>query len=72
MPNSRNYTSFILEDIESIKNFIGQISNEMLEYIEHNSSSKYVLFYKHLTHSDLAKTLIEYIDNNKKITGDNC
>lgn len=54
MPIGKNYTSFILDEINKITNFVGQISTEMLDYIEHNSSSKFVLFYKTITHSDLA------------------
>lgn len=54
MPIGHNYTSFILESLDKITNFIGQISSEMLEYIENNKNSKFVLFYKTLTHSDLA------------------
>ncbi len=54
MPNGRNYTSFILDNLDRITNFVGQISSEMLEYIENNNNSRFVLFYKTLTHSDLA------------------
>lgn len=54
MPNGKNYTSFILKDLDKITNFVGQISIEMLNYIEKNTQSKFVLFYKNLTHSDLA------------------
>lgn len=54
MPIGKNYTSFILDEINKITNFVGQISTEMLDYIEQNSSSRFVLFYKTMTHSDLA------------------
>ena len=54
MPNGRNYTSFILDNKDKILNFVGQISTEMLDYIEQNAQSQFVLFYKTLTHSDLA------------------
>lgn len=54
MPNSKSYTSFILTDKEQIKNFVGQISNEMFDYIENHTKSNFVLFYKNITHSDLA------------------
>lgn len=54
MPNGRNYTSFILDDKNKILNFVGQISTEMFDYIEQNIESRFVLFYKTLTHSDLA------------------
>ncbi len=48
------YTNFILEDQDTIRDFVGPISPEMYEYIDQHQSSKFVLFYKHLTHSDLA------------------
>lgn len=54
MPNGRNYTSFILDGKNKILNFVGQISTEMFDYIEQNIESRFVLFYKTLTHSDLA------------------
>ena len=55
MPAGKSYTSFILEDQNTIIDFIGQISTEMYDYIEeHQRDSRFVLFYKHLTHSDLA------------------
>lgn len=55
MPAGKNYTSFILEDQNTIIDFVGQISSEMYDYIESKQDkSKFVLFYKHLTHSDLA------------------
>ena len=53
MPNGRNYTSFILNDRDKIESFIGHISNEMLDYINSKPNSRFVLFYKYLTHSDL-------------------
>ena len=73
----KDYVNFILEDIDSIKNFIGEISNEMLEYIVNHPKSKFILFYKYLTHSDLAtfgkatrpnsldKNLLYYIDEKE-------
>lgn len=76
MPKGQDYTSFILDDINKITNFIGQISTEMLDYIEQNNTSSYVLFYKTMTHSDLAtfgkalhvnshnKNLLYYISTN--------
>lgn len=55
MPAGKGYTSFILEDQNTISDFVGQISSEMQDYIDNNqTNSKFVLFYKHLTHSDLA------------------
>lgn len=54
MPNGSNYTSFILDNKDKILSFVGQISTEMLDYIEQNTQSQFILFYKTLTHSDLA------------------
>ncbi len=55
MPVGRNYTSFILDDQNKIIDFVGQISGDMYDYIESKqANSKFILFYKHLTHSDLA------------------
>ncbi|MCR8966247.1 HNH endonuclease signature motif containing protein [Mycoplasma zalophidermidis] len=50
----KKYTSFILDKNEKILDFVGQISNEMYEYINEHNESKFILFYKYLTHSDLA------------------
>lgn len=50
----KDYVNFIIFDNNNIKNFIASISNEMFNYISDNSSSRFVLFYKYLTHSDLA------------------
>lgn len=52
--NGKNYINFLLDDIDKIKNFVAEISSEMFDYINQNSSSDFVLFYKYLTHSDLA------------------
>ena len=54
MPNGKNYTSFILTDRDAVKSFVGQMSSEMLDYIENHTHSEFILFYKHITHSDLA------------------
>lgn len=50
----RNEDSFILDDNEKCKNFIAPISNNMYEYMESRPNSKFIVFYKYLTHSDLA------------------
>ena len=54
MPNSRDYVNFILADREKICEFVEKISYEMFQYINTKKESKFVLFYKYLTHSDLA------------------
>lgn len=54
MPQGKNYTSFILEEKNSIINFVAKVSTEMFDYIQSHEKSKYVLFYKYITHSDLA------------------
>lgn len=45
--------SFIIEDINKIREFLLTSNKEMYEYVC-NSASKFVLFYKYLTHSDIA------------------
>lgn len=51
---SRNEDSFILENNEQCKNFIAPISNKIHEYMQTKTNSKFIIFYKYLTHSDLA------------------
>ena len=53
MAHGRDYINFILEDRDKIKDFVAKVSAQMFDYINANSSSKFVLFYKALTHSDL-------------------
>ena len=53
MAHGKDYVSFILEDIDDIKSFVAKISSTMFDYINENKQSKYILFYKYLTHSDL-------------------
>lgn len=50
----KNEDSFILDNNDQCKNFIAPISNNMYEYMESRPNSKFVVFYKYLTHSDLA------------------
>lgn len=69
-----DYVSFILDNNTEIENFIAGVSNEMYEYVHARNSSRFILFYKYLTHSDLAtfgkatrpnshdKNLLYYID----------
>lgn len=76
----KDYVNFILEDRESIKNFIAKISSRMFEYINSKNNSKFVLFYKYLTHSDIAtfgkatkvnshdKNLLYYIKTEEMIS----
>lgn len=72
-----DYVSFILENNTEIENFIAGVSNEMYEYVHARNSSRFILFYKYLTHSDLAtfgkatkpnshdKNLLYYIDEEE-------
>jgi len=73
----KKYVNFLLDDTDKIKDFISEISTEMYDYIDNNNSSKFVLFYKYITHSDLAtfgkatrvnsldKNLLYYIDEQE-------
>lgn len=73
----KEYVNFLLEERDRIEEFIAEISAEMLEYMEGKKDSKFVLFYKYLTHSDLAtfgkatkvnsleKNLLYYINTNE-------
>lgn len=75
--NGKDYVNFLLNDIDKIKDFVAEISGEMFDYINQHSSSTFVLFYKYLTHSDLAtfgkatrpnsldKNLLYYIDESE-------
>ncbi len=54
MARSKDYVSVIVEDYEKISEFIGQISSDMYEYVSEAKDSRFVMFYKYLTHSDLA------------------
>ena len=55
MPRGNNYLSFILTDTNKITDFINKISSQMSDYIkEHSKESDFVVFYKTLTHSDIA------------------
>lgn len=72
-----DYVSFILDNNTEIENFIAGVSNEMYEYVHARNSSRFILFYKYLTHSDLAtfgkatkpnshdKNLLYYIDEEE-------
>ena len=75
----KGYVNFLLEEREKIEEFIAGISSEMFDYIAEKSNSKFVLFYKYLTHSDLAtfgkatkvnsldKNLLYYIDTSEMV-----
>lgn len=79
MIKGKDYVSFILEDNDEIKNFVAKISSTMFEHINANPKSTFYLFYKYLTHSDLAtfgksthpqtwdKNLLYYIDTDAMI-----
>ena len=54
MARSKDYVSVIVEEYEKISEFIGQISSDMYEYVSEAKDSRFVMFYKYLTHSDLA------------------
>ena len=53
MAHGKDYINFILEDRDKVKDFVAKISSQMFDYINSHSGSKFVLFYKGLTHSDL-------------------
>lgn len=54
MSQGKDYTSFIVEDRNNLVNFIAKVSTEMFDYIQNKSNSQFILFYKYITHSDLA------------------
>ena len=74
-----DYVSFIIDDNEDIENFIAGISSQMFDYIQSHKTSRFVLFYKYLTHSDLAtfgkstrpntlgKNLLYYINEKEMV-----
>jgi len=49
-----NEDSFIIDDNDKCKDFIAHISTNMYDYMETKKGSRFVVFYKYLTHSDLA------------------
>lgn len=51
---AKNMDSFILNEKNKISDFIAKISYDMYNYIQSKINSKFVMFYKYLTHSDLA------------------
>lgn len=79
MPQGKDYISFIVKDIDLIKDFIAKINSKMLDYIISHPNSKFILFYKNLTHSDLptfgkatrinelSKNLLYYINENEML-----
>lgn len=50
----KNEYSFIIDNSEQSKEFISHISNKMFNYMESKPKSRFIVFYKYLTHSDLA------------------
>lgn len=53
MAHGKDYINFILEDRIKIKDFIAKTSAKMFDYINEHPHSRFILFYKNLTHSDL-------------------
>ena len=53
MAHGKDYVNFILEDRIKIIDFIAKTSAKMFDYINEHPNSKFILFYKNLTHSDL-------------------
>lgn len=51
---ARNEDSFLIDDYEKISDFTAKVSTNMYKYIQDHQNSRFVLFYKYLTHSDLA------------------
>lgn len=68
MAQGKDYVNFILDDKSQIKDFVAKISTSMFDYMNENSDSKYILFYKYLTHADLATfgkaTRVNSLDKN--------
>lgn len=50
----KEYQSAVLEDRAKIEEFLMSANPQMFEYIKEHDSSKFVLFYKYITHSDIA------------------
>lgn len=54
MAHGKEYVSFIVDDRNQISEFLGQFSSEMQQYVVEKRQSNFIMFYKYLTHSDLA------------------
>lgn len=56
MPRTKDVVNFIVDDVDKIKDFIGKISADMYDYMTcpTRQNARWVMFYKYLTHSDLA------------------
>ena len=77
MAHGKDYLHFILDDINGIKKLIAQVSDTMFDYICKNTDSRLCMYYKYLTHSDLAtfgkatrpdsleKNLLYYIETSE-------
>lgn len=50
----KNEDSFILDDNDRCKDFIAHISTRMYDCMESKKESRFIVFYKYLTHSDFA------------------
>lgn len=49
----KNNEMYIVDNIESIKRLVEDKSQTMIDYINDNRKSRFILYYKYLTHSDL-------------------
>jgi len=49
----KNNEMYIVDNIDSIKRLVEDKSQTMIDYINENRKSKFILYYKYLTHSDL-------------------
>ena len=79
MPKGTKYIRFLIEDREKILDVADKISHRMQDYIYERSKSKFLLFYKYLTHSDLGtfgkatdqnaldKNLLYYMTENEML-----
>lgn len=79
MPKGIKYIRFLIEDREKILDVVDKISHKMQDYIYERSKSKFLLFYKYLTHSDLGtfgkatdqnsldKNLLYYMTENEML-----
>lgn len=79
--NGKEYTNFIIDNerVAIIKDMVAKVSSEMFDYINDHFDSKYIMFYKTMTHSDLAtfgkatrpnmlnKNLLYYIDEKEML-----
>lgn len=64
----KNNEMYIVDNIESIKRIVEDKSQTIIDYIVNNESSRFILYYKYLTHSDLPTfgkaTRVDNLDKN--------